>query len=324
MRESEAGSREQPSKVGSPLDSRLIRLAQEIAIGTIAAIVAVAIRYLLGFPPDVLPYFFVVIAVCLMTVGFGLVAGCATAIAGGLLSYYFITPGGAINLSGTNGYNLVGYSSVTSIILITSQLYRRSEQDRQSAALALARQEAEHQTHFAREMSHRLKNAMAIVQALARQTFGPDLPEVEKFDGRLKALADAHNLLNEHVEQPTASVPEIVTAAMGPFTALHRIRFEGAALALPAQQVVSLALALHELGTNAVKYGALSDPQGWISIDWEAVDGGIWLEWKEHDGPSVLPPVTEGFGSRLLRRAAVGARLAFEEDGLRCTFALRG
>jgi two-component sensor histidine kinase len=92
---------------------------------------------------------------------------------------------------------------------------------------------------------------------------------------------------------------------------------------LPDQQVVSLMLALHELSTNALKYGALSDPRGWISITWGYKDEWFELEWKEHDGPVVAAPSSEGFGSRLLARAAMGAKVSFEPDGLRCTIRSR-
>jgi len=299
-------------------------IAKHIAIGIAAAAIAVAIRYSLRLPSETLPSFTVVIAVCLVTLGAGVIGGVATMAVGGLLTWYFIMPPThSFRLDGPNAYSLAGYFGVTSVIICTSQLYRRSEQIRQAAALSLARQEAEHQHLFAREISHRLKNAMAIVQALARQTFDQDAPEVAKFDGRLRALADAHSLLNEHIKQPTASVLEIVTAAMAPFGSQDRIRLGGPMLTLPAQQVVSLALALHELGTNAVKYGALSKTGGWISIDLDMFDQGLALEWKEHDGPPVSQPTSSGFGLRLLQRNAMGAQLEFEADGLRCTMTLR-
>ena len=297
-----------------------------IALGFIAAEIAVLFRYALPLPPDVLPFVLVVIAVCLITVGAGLLGGLTTMIVGGLLTwYYFMKPSGSWELSGAGGYTLLGYFLVTGVILATSQLYRLSEQERQAAKLELALQEARHQRLFAREMSHRLKNAMAIVQAMASQTFANDSPEVAKFDGRLQALADAHNLLNEHVKQPTASVDEVIETAIRPFRDRgDRFRVSGPPLPLPDQQVVSLSLALHELGTNAVKYGALSGPGGWISIDWREVDGCILLDWKEHDGPPVKAPSSKGFGSRLLARAAMGAKLKFERDGLRCTITVRG
>jgi two-component sensor histidine kinase len=296
-----------------------------IALGFLAAEIAVLARLVVGLPPDVLPFLLVVIAVCLVTVAAGLLGGFTTMIVGGLLTWYqLLDPSGSWNVEGAGGIALLGYFSVTTVILATSQLYRLSEQKRQAAALASAKREADHQRLFAREMSHRLKNAMAIVQAMASQTFTHDTPEIAKFDGRLQALADAHNLLNEHVKQPTASIDEVVETAIRPFRDRRdRFRVAGPRLPLPDQQVVSLTLALHELGTNAVKYGALSEPKGWISIEWRDMDGRLQLEWKEHDGPEVKAPSRKGFGSRLLARAAMGAKLRFERDGLRCTITAR-
>lgn len=295
--------------------------AVEIALGVFAGTASVAIRLILNLPSDVLPSFLVVIAVCLVTVAAGFLGGFVTMIVGGVLTWYYIlNPGGSWALDDTDRYALLGYFAVTSVILATSQLYRISEQKRQRVALEFALQEAQHQRLFAREMSHRLKNAMAIVQAIASQTFTPDTPEVRKFEGRLSALASAHNLLNEHVKQPTASMTELVQTAIGPFKDRgDRFRVSGAPIPVPDQQVVSLSLALHELGTNAVKYGALGEPNGWVSIEWSTTDGRLRLEWKEHDGPAVVSPKSKGFGSRLLARAALGATMSYESDGLRCT-----
>jgi two-component sensor histidine kinase len=301
------------------------RTLRNVALGFLAAEIAVLARFALHLPPDVLPFFLLVIAVCLVTVAAGFVGGFTTMIVGGALTwYYLLEPGGSWATDGRAGYALLGYFAITAVILVTSQLYRLSEHRHQSVALELAVQEAEHQRLFAREMSHRLKNALAIVQAVANQTFSRDTPEVEKFDGRLKALADAHSLLNEHVQQPTASVNDVVHTAIAPFNdRSNRFRISGEAMPLPDQQVVSLSLALHELGTNAVKYGALSKADGWIMIAWKQADGKLQLEWKEHDGPAVTEPSAKGFGSRLLARAAMGAKIKFERDGIRCTITSR-
>ena len=287
--------------------------------------IAVGMRYAVKLPPDVLPFFAVVIAVCLVTVAAGFIGGMTTMIVGGLLTWFLILGHQwSWSLNAGDVYMLVGYFSVTIVILLTSQLYRKSEQERQAAALALAQREAEHQRLFAREMSHRLKNAMAIIQAMASQTFPRESIETSKFDGRLRALADAHNLLNEHVKQPTASVTELVETAIEPFRDRRdRFRISGPPMPLPDQQVVSLALALHELGTNAVKYGALSEAKGWVSIDWTDSGGRLKLKWKEHDGPPVATPTSTGFGSRLLERSAMGAEVHFEPDGLRCVIRQR-
>ena len=302
-----------------------MRHVLNFALGLLAAQAAVLLRFWLKIPTDVLPFFLVVIAVCLITVQAGLVGGVTTMVAGGLLTwYYLLDPSGSWTLDSADEYSLLGYFSVSGVILATSQLYRLSEQKAQAVALELARQEASHQRLFAREMSHRLKNAMAIIQAMASQTFTRDTPEVAKFNGRLMALAEAHSLLNEHVKQPTASVAEVVETAIRPFRDVSdRFRASGPDTPLPDQQVVSLAIALHELGTNAVKYGALSRDDGWVSIDWIDAGDRLQLEWKEHDGPPVKAPTSKGFGSRLLARTAMGTELKFEPDGLRCIFTSR-
>ncbi|HKX91575.1 MAG TPA: HWE histidine kinase domain-containing protein [Sphingomicrobium sp.] len=301
-----------------------VRYARDVAIGAVFGALAVLLRWSVGLPPEILPFFTVVIAVCMVTVATGVAGGLTTMFLGGLLSWYFILGPHGWSLEGDQAYSLIGYFAVTSVILLTSQLYRASEQKRQAAALTMALREAEHQRLFAREMSHRLKNAIAIVQAMAGQTFPRDTPEVAKFDGRLTALAAAHNLLNEHVKQPTALVREVVETAVQPFSERpERFRLRGPDVSVPDQLVVSLSLALHELATNAVKYGALSSDAGSVSIDWSDAEGKLRLEWKEHDGPPVKAPSVQGFGARLLARAAMGADLRFEPGGLRCIITQR-
>jgi two-component sensor histidine kinase len=297
---------------------------RDTLIGCAAAVAAVALRYAFDVPPGTLPFFTVIIAVCVVTLSTGLLAGISTAFVGGVLSWYVILTPRTWTLLGTGAYALLGYLSVVIVILLASQMYRLSERNRQAAALAYAMNEAEQQALFAREMSHRLKNAMAVVQAMANQTFARGNPELAKFDGRLSALAQAHNLLNEHVRQPHADVRELVERVIGPFQdGAGRFTFSGPPATIPDQLVISLALALHELGTNAVKYGALSGPSGRVTIAWEMIHGKLRLEWQEKDGPPVSEPKATGFGTRLLRRTAMGADLRFDPNGLRCVISQR-
>ena len=297
---------------------------RDIMIGVVAAMGAVALRSAFNLPPGVLPFFTVIIAVCMVTVTTSLTAGVTAAIVGGVLSWYFILTPGSWTLLGQGAYALLGYLAVIVVILLTSQMYRVTERSRQEAAVELAMKEAEHQALFAREMSHRLKNAMAIVQAMANQSFAMDNPDLTKFTGRLSALAQAHGLLNEHIRQPSADVRELVEMAITPFRdRAERYSLDGPVATIPDQLVISLALALHELGTNAVKYGALSVPHGRVSIRWQMVDGKLRLDWQESGGPSVLEPTSTGFGTRLLRRTAMGAELKFEPAGLRCVISQR-
>lgn len=302
-----------------PVISQVGSSVRNALIGCVAGAAAVALRYPFDLPPGVLPFFTVVIAVCVVTVTTGLIAGIAAALVGGILSWYLILTPGTWTLLGPGAYALIGYLAVIIVILMTSQMYRASERARQAAALALARSEAEQQALFAREMSHRLKNAMAIVQAMANQTFDKGNPDLIKFDGRLSALAQAHNLLNEHIRQPSADVRELVELAIMPFQdRAGRFILTGPSTTIPDQLVISLALALHELGTNAVKYGALSTQHGAVTVSWEQTDGKLRLEWQERDGPKVVKPKSTGFGTRLLKRTAMGSDLQFHADGLKC------
>jgi len=296
----------------------------QVAIGMAAALIAVAIRYSLPLSPLQVPTLTVVVAVAIVTTFVGTAGGIATAIAGGLLSWYvFFTPF-SWELTPDGVIPLLAFSVIAAVIVTTSHLYRASEERNHQAQLAAARKHAEDAELFAREMAHRLKNALTIVQSIAFQTLG-EAGDTSKFAARLKALADAHELLSEHVERPTARVADVVRAALEPFVdgGGERVRVDCADARVAAQQVVSLALAVHELGTNASKYGALSDAKGWVSVKIEDTGDRIRLTWREHDGPRVQPPHTDGFGTRLLRRIGSGTELSFEPGGVRCSFYLR-
>jgi two-component sensor histidine kinase len=255
----------------------------------------------------------------MMSLYVGLVAGVSAMLAGGVLAWYvFLTP-----FSWSTGREvtatLLGYLIVSSLIVGTSQLYRRSEQQRRDAELQAANQKVESSNLFAREMAHRLKNALAIVQAIAGQTFEKDDVRLATFAGRLQAFSGAHNLLTEHISRPTAYLCHVVVNAFKPFAERDdRFEVDGPPIQIRDQQVVSISLALHELGTNAVKYGALSNSQGRVTVKWRANGPAFELEWKEHDGPLVIRPQTRGFGTRLLSRAAMRAQIRFEPDGVRC------
>lgn len=182
------------------------------------------------------------------------------------------------------------------------------------------------------ELNHRVKNTLAIVQGLAVQSFrsvsGSDTAR-NIFDARLQALAAAHNLLTQR-SWGSASISDIVRGSAEATTGDHIGRFDlsGPELTLPPQTAVSLAMIVHELCTNAIKYGALSNERGRITIDWDTVqsDDGQWLEmrWREHGGPRVSQPERKGFGTRLIERGITSAmtgdvELDFAEDGLICT-----
>jgi two-component sensor histidine kinase len=169
------------------------------------------------------------------------------------------------------------------------------------------------------------------VQAIARQTLkGAPVEERDAFVARLMALANAQDLLTLE-RWNRAAVDEVVDRALRPFEARHSARFltKGPQdIWVDAQRASMLTMALHELATNAVKYGALSNGYGVVSLTWEVKgqeeDGQrVHLTWRELGGPLVVPPERKGFGSFLIERALQGgggnARLDYNPNGLICT-----
>lgn len=184
------------------------------------------------------------------------------------------------------------------------------------------------------EMHHRVKNTLAVVQALADQTFrgASDAPAARRdFTDRLTALAAAHDLLIDTGWRPVAmhALAARVLAPFGPVTS-PRIALMGPEVRIGPDAAVSLSLCLHELATNAVKHGALSRAHGGVRLEWEILEGSprnLALTWSEHGGPAPAPDARLGFGRRLLAQALAaqpGGRsdLTFERDGVRWTAAL--
>ncbi len=187
------------------------------------------------------------------------------------------------------------------------------------------------------ELNHRVKNTLAIVQSVATQTLreNPD-PALFKttFTARLQALSAAHGLLTRRTWQ-VAGLDELVVAALTPFRQaqrdVSRILIEGPQVSITPTAAISLVLMLHELATNAVKYGALSRPEGKLRVAWSRRhnDGNaplIDLVWSERDGPPVRLPSRPGFGTRLIRATAEQMRaelnLDYHPAGVECRLLL--
>ncbi len=185
------------------------------------------------------------------------------------------------------------------------------------------------------EMRHRARNFAAVIDAIGRQSLpnGDNTTRqfFETLMGRLRSLLDAGELVLAS-DQRLADVRAVAELALAPFATLAMpvLSVTGPAVAVPETMAGSMALALHELATNAVKYGALSQPGGTISLSWQvegANPGYLALEWKERCTHPVSPPAREGFGTRLIRFAAPRrstgtVNLDFELDGLRCRMRL--
>ena len=185
------------------------------------------------------------------------------------------------------------------------------------------------------ELNHRVKNTLAIIQAISAQTLR-ETPEPSAFKAaftaRLNALARGHALLTKGLWR-AASLHDIAATTLDPFGGdkiEDAISIDGPAVAIEPNSAVTLCLVLHELATNAAKHGSLSKPGGRISLAWKKTAGrvgappNIELMWRERGGPPVVKPLRRGFGSRLITASAEqfggDVTLAYEPAGLECTF----
>ncbi len=180
------------------------------------------------------------------------------------------------------------------------------------------------------ELDHRVKNTIAITQALVKHsaTGAATLDAfTESIQERLHAMATTHSMLTRN-RWEGVNLRDIVEEQFAPFGGPDRVKIEGLKLMLRPKAALSVSLALHELTTNAAKYGALSVPEGWINIDWDAqtLEGKKWLRlrWAEHGGPAVAAPSRMGFGRVLLERSLAydvdgQVDLDFRPEGLICT-----
>jgi two-component sensor histidine kinase len=192
----------------------------------------------------------------------------------------------------------------------------------------------ERQNLLINELNHRVKNTLAIVQGLAAQSFravDPTGASRVTFDARLKALAAAHDLLTERTWEPISlgdTIRMAVVASAGEDAA--RVAISGPEVQLAPQHAVALAMAVHELTTNACKYGALSWPAGDVSVHWARAgeDDPLVIDWIEEGGPPVVAPQRKGFGTRLIERGLSAevegsAKIDFRPEGLRCRFTFK-
>jgi len=179
------------------------------------------------------------------------------------------------------------------------------------------------------ELNHRVKNTLATVQSIARHTQrSTPVSFQERFEERLLALSKAHDLLTRR-RWTGVGLNELLEQELAPYgdTGSGAIELDGAELIVSARVALALGMVIHELATNAAKYGALSSPDGAVRVAWSVQEDGpaqrLVMEWTETGGPPVLPPTRRGFGRRLMERS-IGKDLAgvvdlnFDPCGLRC------
>jgi two-component sensor histidine kinase len=270
---------------------------------------------------DNLPYLTFFPAVLLATMflgwrwGLAVVVGCA--LAG---DYLFIRPVDGFSFPIQRTIGAVFFMLSAGLIVAAAQSLRTS--------VRLLNANAEREATLNKELQHRVKNNLAIVQGLARQTArtSPDPTEFyDAFHGRLMALSQAHDILSTG-RWDECFLPYLAEAALKPFDGQGVITLAGPPCKVPANACVPLVLAFHELGTNAVKYGALSDHLGRVSLTWRLEDGAVAFHWEESGGPRVKPPKRKGLGSRLLSKqpGLESVALEFRPEGVSCRITVAG
>ncbi|WP_192499450.1 PAS domain S-box protein [Skermanella pratensis] len=194
------------------------------------------------------------------------------------------------------------------------------------------RKEDEARLHLLmREVDHRAKNVLAVVQSILQLTRAENPADfTTAIEGRLAAMARAHTLLAAS-QWSGADLAAMSVDELAPFASAGRIAIHGPAVSISAEAAQAVAMSLHELSTNAAKYGALSTPDGRLELSWRVEEqehgGRLVLEWVEDGGPPVTPPSHMGFGSMVLRQTVEGqlaGELALDWDaaGLRCRIAM--
>ncbi len=204
------------------------------------------------------------------------------------------------------------------------QALRRSQEHQEAMTAAEAQQRI-----LIEELSHRVKNMLAVVNAMARQTLA-STPEpeafVEKFLKRIEALGRTHGLLSrEH--WGNVQLRDVASEALEPYIMEDKARvvIDGPAVAIQPKAAVALGIVFHELATNAVKHGSLSNNDGVVTVQWDWCrdeGGAVALEWGESKGPRVKTPTRNGFGSRLIKlelthELSGNVEMAYDEGGFR-------
>src|SRR5271157_2839266 len=181
----------------------------------------------------------------------------------------------------------------------------------------------ERQILLAREVDHRARNALAVIQSIIRLTRAKSVEDyVQAIEGRIKALARAHTLLSDS-RWRGADLGTLVGEELAPYRAGDKIQCHGPDISLQPATAQGLALALHELATNAAKHGALSSPNGKISLEWDLQPDALKLNWVENGGPVTSAPSARNFGVKVIvasveQQLSGTAAFDWDPNGLRC------
>ncbi|WP_195161659.1 sensor histidine kinase [Mesorhizobium sp. NBSH29] len=283
--------------------------------------IALVLRLALGeFVIGGIPFITLFPAVLLASVVGGLRAGLPTLFLGSVMAaYLWLPPTLTFQLTSSSLASLVAFWLFGGVLVLVAEALRRLVR----ATLA-ARDRANVLAH---EMQHRVRNVIGVVMGISRQTArtATDVEDYrDKLEARILALGRAQELVSATREGVIGLAP-LLSKVLEPF-GLTRFRISGPEVLVEREFGSSMALLIHELATNALKYGALSVSAGSVGINWTRLDGTVTICWKELNGPDVTEPERAGFGSRLLSSAfppELGrATVEFAADGVQCIIEL--
>ncbi|HWK42042.1 MAG TPA: CHASE domain-containing protein [Croceibacterium sp.] len=223
-----------------------------------------------------------------------------------------------------------GLLVATLLLLLVRVLTRQALED--EAALRWLEEQASIRNSLTRELNHRVKNTLAnvlsIIALTRRRATGLD-EFADGLDGRIRALSATHDLLTQS-DWGTTPIRAVIQAELVPYAqdGDHRIDLQGPDIELAPNDALSLGLAMHELATNAAKYGALSKPGGTVTVHWRLIaEALVRIEWEERGGPPVPASRGRGFGTDLIERIVAHelknpVELAFDPEGVRCVLTI--
>ena len=215
-------------------------------------------------------------------------------------------------LSGDEAANIVLFAASSGCLVVMSHLYR-------DAWIRLRRRDREREL-LLREMEHRGRNTYAIVESIVRNTLVNDRTSANAIAGRVRAVSSANDLVNQS-DDKTVSLPALLSLEFAP-NPETRLRISGPYIEVSSDAARKLGLVFHELATNAMKHGALSNPNGRVAVNWQADGRMVRLTWSEQNGPTVSPPTRQGFGTLIVTESlkSLSGRTTFDFDpaGLRC------
>jgi two-component sensor histidine kinase len=265
-------------------------------LAIVLVIIAVALRGGLGFiTRDLQAFTTVYPAIIVATLLGGAGPGVIGALLGGFIcSWEFLNPYTALlPMSSADQVNVLIYAASSVIIVLAAEHYRKLTKR--------LRDEEKFRKLAVDELAHRLKNKVATIQSIINFRLREHPEAKAEIDGSLTALLAVDDLITETQGQG-AQIEKLLSAELKPYD-ISRISMAGPQCLLSPKLALTMALLIHELTTNAAKYGALSCPSGKLSIDWSVSGGRLILAWVERGGPPVSPPKDRGFGTRLVLRA---------------------